>query len=94
MRLLRLTLATCILFISGPAFAQDWTEYTSRQDFFSVSFPVEPTVEDITYTSQYEADYPARVYTRQNGESRYAITVFYYADAERRFTEQGRSSHH
>ena len=89
MGLLRLTLATCILFISGPAFAQSWIEYTSQQDFFSVNFPGEPTVEDITYTSQYEAEYPARVYTRQNGESRYSMTVVDHTDAARIFKERG-----
>ncbi len=88
MRLLRLTLVTCILFISGPAFAQSWIEYTSRQDLFSINFPGEPTVEDTTYTSQYEAEYPARVYTRQNGESRYSITVVDHTDAARIFKER------
>ena len=89
MGLLRLTLATCILLISGPAFAQSWIEYTSRQDLFSINFPGEPTVEDTTYTSQYEAEYPARVYTRHNGESRYSITVVDHTDAERIFKERG-----
>jgi hypothetical protein len=94
MGLLRLTLVTCILFISGPAFAQSWVEYTSRQDLFSVNFPGEPTVEDITYTSQYEAEYPARVYTRQNGESSYSITVVDHTDAERIFKERGSLNAH
>ena len=89
MGLLRLTLVTCILLISGPAFAQSWIEYTSRQDLFSINFPGEPTVEDTTYTSQYEAEYPARVYTRHNGESRYSITVVDHTDAERIFKERG-----
>jgi hypothetical protein len=86
MRLRRLIPVVCILSVSmlsvsAPAFAQSWIEYTSLEDRFSVNFPGEPTVEDTTYTSQYEADYPARVHTRVNGESRYSITVVDHTNA-------------
>ena len=66
MRLGRLIPAVCILSVSilcvsAQAFAQSWIEYTNLEDRFSVNFPGEPTVEDTTYTSQYEAEYPARI---------------------------------
>ena len=94
MGLLRLTLATCILFISGPAFAQSWIEYTSRQDHFSINFRVSRQWRTPPTPPQYEAEYPARVYTRQNGESRYSITVVDHTDAERIFKERGRLGAH
>jgi len=74
-------LCVSILCASAPAFAQSWIEYTSLGDRFSVNFPGEPTVVDTTYTSQYEAEYPARVYTRVNGQSRYSITVVNHTNA-------------
>jgi hypothetical protein len=61
--------------VSAQAFAQSWIEYTNLEDRFSVNFPGEPTVEDTTYTSQYEAEYPARVHSRVNGGNRFSITV-------------------
>lgn len=44
-----------IVFAATPAFAQNftWTEYVSRQDFFSVSFPGEPSVEELLYPTEY-----------------------------------------
>ena len=59
MHLIPLVSAALVLTISGPAFAQEWKEYVSKQDLFSVSFQGEPTVRDITYQSEYR-DRPAR----------------------------------
>ena len=61
MRLNRLVPAALILFVSGPAFAQDWVEFTSQADFFTVNFPSEPKVRETTYRSEYGYDLPARV---------------------------------
>ena len=65
----------------GLAFAQGWTEYVSREDFFSVSFPGEPTVEDITYAAEYRISLPGRVHSIENRRGRYSVTVVNYADA-------------
>ena len=70
MRLNRLVPAAFILFVSGPAFAQDWIEYTSNADFFTVNFPGEPKVRETIYRSEYGYDLPARVYSAEAGESR------------------------
>ena len=53
MRLIPLVAAAFVLLVSGPAFGQEWTEYASRADFFTVNFPGEPEVRDIAYPTEY-----------------------------------------
>ena len=57
MRLLPLVSAAVVLLMSGPAFAQEWIEYASQEDFFTVNFPSEPTVQEITYPTEYRVTY-------------------------------------
>lgn len=83
MRLVKLTPVVWVLFVSGLCFAQGWIEYVDRVERFSVNFPAEPTVRDITYMGERGDPYPARVYTAAEGPHRYAVTVVNYADAER-----------
>ena len=82
MRLIRLILAALILSISGLSFAQDWIVYVNRAERFSVNFPGEPRVHDMTYMSERGDTLLARVYTAQEGPRRYSITVVNYADAD------------
>ena len=65
-----------------------WIEYVSRQDFFIVNFPGQPTVRDITYETEYGIKLPARVYTVDSGSNRYAVTVVDYSPADRIHTER------
>jgi hypothetical protein len=88
MRLIPLVVVTSLLLFSGPAFAQEWITYTSRPDMFSVNFPGQPKVQDITYTSELDAKFPARVYTAEEGPSRYSMTVVDYTDSVRIHTER------
>ncbi len=81
MRLVPLMSAALIMCTSGLAFAQAWTEYVSREDYFSVSFPGEPTVEDITYAAEYRISLPGRAHSIDNRRGRYSVTVVNYADA-------------
>jgi len=74
--------AALILVVSGPTFAQEWIQYASRTDSFGVNFPSEPTVQDITYPTEYGIRLPGRVYSVVNGPSRYSVTVVDYKDAE------------
>ena len=70
-------LAVCLL-APRPAAAQEWIEFSSSQDLFSVNFPQQPKVETITYVSQQEAPLPGRVYTATEGQSKYSMTVIEY----------------
>ena len=83
MRVVKLTSATLALSLSAPVFAQSfsWTEYVSREDYFSVSFPGEPSIEEITYPTEYRITLPGRVYSYEDGPYRYSVTVVDYKDA-------------
>lgn len=87
---MRLVPAALILFGPGALCAQGWAEYASRTDFFSVNLPGPPAVEEITYTSEYEAGFPARTHVLEDGPARYSVTVVDYTDAERIHAERAR----
>ncbi len=69
------------LFLSSTCFAQDWFEFTSSEDLFTINMPVEPVVEDIDWPSEYGAVFPGRVYTSTSRDRIYAVTVIDYTDA-------------
>ena len=83
MRLLSI-LAAFVLCAPGPALAQEWDTYANTADRFSITFPGEPAVEEITWESEYGAVMPGRVYSVEQGPSRYSVTVIDYTDAEAR----------
>ena len=68
--------------ILGLCFAQGWIEYHNRADFFSVNFPGEPKVRDISYRTEYFITLPGRVYSYENGPNRYSVTVVDYTNLE------------
>ena len=88
MRLYPVIAAALSLFISCPLFAQGWIEFASREDFFTVNFPAEPAVRDITYDTEYFITLPGRVYSYESGASRYSVTVVNYAAAAERHAER------
>ena len=91
MRLTPLVPAAFVLFISAPSFAQEWIEFASRADRFTCNFPVQPTITETTYRSEYGADLPARVYSAAQGQSRYSMRVVDYNQAQRILTEKARN---
>jgi hypothetical protein len=90
-RLLLLVLIAATVLDPRPAAAQQWIEYASRDDFFSINFPGQPRVQDIAWMSEQGAEFPGRVYSVENGPTRFAITVVDYTEAERINTERARS---
>jgi hypothetical protein len=83
--------AIVVLLISGSAYAQEWTEFVSREDRFTTNFPGTPQVKESTYRSQFGADLPSRVYGATLGESQFSITVVDYREIEKLLTEKARS---
>jgi len=77
-----------ILFMSGASAAQDWVEYASRADLFTVNFPGQPKVQDITYRTEYGITIPGRVHSYEDGPNRYAVTVIDYADVQKIHAER------
>jgi hypothetical protein len=85
MRLIPLVSAALLL-ASAPAVAQDWIDYVSRADFFTVNFPSQPKVSDITYKTEYGLALPGHTYSVDSGRSRYSITVVDLIDTEKLHT--------
>ena len=90
MRLMRLVPAALILLSPAYAFAQapsifapgqEATDYVSKADYFSINFPTEPKIQEITYPDEYRITLPGRLYTSEVGKSRYRVTVVDYRDA-------------
>jgi len=68
---------------SAQVLDQDPISYVSKADYFSIDFPAEPKVTDITYPDEYRITLPGRVYTSTVGKSRYTVTVIDYRDAQK-----------
>jgi hypothetical protein len=77
-----------LLFLSGSAFAQEWTEYQNIQDGFKVDFPGQPKSTETTWTSEYGYKLPARIYSAERGKERYSMTVVDYNPIEQQGTER------
>jgi hypothetical protein len=83
--------AVIVASLSTAGFAQEWTEFASREDGFSTNFPGAPTITTSTYRSQFGADLPARVYSATLGRSRFSVTVVDYRSIEKILTEKAKS---
>jgi hypothetical protein len=70
--LLLLGLATLI---PTASHGQNWREFEDLEDRFSVNFPGEPVVEEISYMLEDGMTIPARRYSVRTGEEYYAVTV-------------------
>ena len=79
--------ASLVVLLCQPSFAQEWIQYASKADLFGVNFPGEPKVQDIAYTTEFGITLPGHVYSANQGQSRYAITVVDFKDAEKIHTE-------
>jgi hypothetical protein len=91
MRLMPLMSATLVLAMSGTSLAQEWTEFASPEEHFTVTFPGKPKVTETTWISQFGVILPARIYTGPEGSSRYSVTVVDYTPVERLLTERSRT---
>ncbi|MSO81906.1 MAG: hypothetical protein EXQ53_01220 [Acidobacteria bacterium] len=91
MRLSSIVAAAFIVLLAGSAFAQEWVEFRSQEDRVTVTFPVQPTVTQTTYKSQFGADLPSRVYSAAQGQNRFSLTVVDYSRIEQILTEKAKS---
>jgi hypothetical protein len=82
MRLVRLVPALLVLMASAPALAQNWFQFEDKAERFTVNFPGEPTVTDITYPSEYDGVHSAKLYKVSDGTTDYSVTVVYMPDAQ------------
>ena len=91
MRLMPLMSSALVLAMSGTSFAQEWTEFASPEEHFTITFPSQPTVTETTWTSQFNAILPAHIYSGANSSGRYSVTVVDYSPVERLLSERSRT---
>jgi hypothetical protein len=91
MRLMPLISSALVLALSGTSFAQEWTEFVSKEEHFTITFPGQPKVTETTWTSQFNAILPARIYSGTQGTGRYSVTVVDYNPIERLLSERSRT---
>jgi hypothetical protein len=91
MRLGPIVSAALILFMSGSVFAQEYVEFKSQQDRFTVLFPVQPKVTETTFKSEFGGILPARAYSAEFNGGRYSVTVVDYNNIQAIDTEKAKS---
>lgn len=85
MRLIKISkLMPLVLGLVFPVatYAQGWIKYVNEGDQFIVNFPAEPELLEVDYTTESGAIIPSRLYSVENDNGRYAITVVDYTVAE------------
>jgi hypothetical protein len=88
MRRISITTAALVLAITGTSAAQAFIQYSSRMDFFAVSFPGEPGIRETTWASEHDIPLPARIYSVENARGRFSMTVVEYKDIEKLHTNR------
>jgi len=73
--------ATVLLVSPGAASAQGWREFRSRDEFFMVSMPADPTVTETMYAAASGARLPAKVFRATDDGSVFSMTVVHYMNA-------------
>jgi hypothetical protein len=78
-------MAICIALLlssTGVAVAQEWQEFVFQKDGFSINFPGQPRITEITWQSQFNYKLPGRVYSAEKGPERFSMTVVDYTTLE------------
>ena len=92
MRIIALIFAFALqLAIGGTAAAQEWDEYVSLPDGFTLNFPGKPTITEGTWNSQLNYKLPMRVYSAAKGQERYSMTVVDYSGIEQQGIERAKT---
>ena len=71
-----------LLALPGFASAQGWIKYVNESERFIVNFPGEPDAREIDYTAESGVAMPARIYSVEDADTRYSVTVVDYTAAE------------
>jgi hypothetical protein len=83
LRCLHVLVPTVFLFMSAVGHAQEWIEYASRSDMFTVNFPGQPDVRDINWETEYRITIPGHVHRYDDGQSHYSVTVVDYSNVQK-----------
>jgi hypothetical protein len=90
MRSLHAVLSTALLLATaGPLLAQeDFTDYASKEDFFTITFPGKPTIMDGTWVTERGVILPSKIYTVDEPHGHHVLTVVDYTPVERVLTQK------
>ena len=77
-------LVPIVLFLlPGVGRGQEWIEYVSRDDLFTVNFPAQPTVSTVDWKTEYGLTLPSHVHRYDTANSHYLVTVVNYSDVQK-----------
>ena len=88
MRLNRIIQVAFLVAVAGPVSAQDWATIKFIDDGFRANFPGEPTIEPITYETEFDMQLPGRVYHAADALGDYSITVVDYLASQQLHDER------
>ena len=91
MRLIRSSRRLWSWLSPAPRSRRSGTSSSATEERFSCNFPGQPTITETTWTSQFGAILPARVYTGTQGTGRFVITVVDYRPIQRLLSERSMS---
>ena len=80
-----------VLALSSSTFAQEWEEFFSKEERFTCNFPGKPVITERTWTSQFGAILPARIYSGTSGPGKFSVTVVDYNPIQRLLSERSMS---
>lgn len=88
----KLLIASALLVaMSGPLFAQeDYVEFSSKEDLFTITFPGKPAVTEGIWTTEYGVVLPSKIYTISGITGKHTLTVVDYSPVERIAAEKSR----
>ena len=89
---MRATLCLSALLLAAtvtPALAQDdYTEFASKEDRFTIVFPGKPTLTEGTWLTEYGVTLPSKIYTVSGITGKHTLTVVDYTPVERVLDEK------
>ena len=86
MRSVPLLLVALIVPVVAPA--QDWKTLTVIEDGFRSNYPGDPTVQNVSYETEFRLSLPGHLYRAADALGRYSTTVVDYRDVERLHNER------
>ena len=75
-----IVVAFAVVASAPAAFAQEYIEFTSPADGFSIAFPLQPKVTEGTFTTQNGSVLPSRIFTADTRTGHYVVTVVDYTN--------------
>jgi hypothetical protein len=88
MRLIQIIQVAFLVAAAGSVSAQDWATFKFIDDGFRANFPGEPTIEPITYDTEFGMQFPGRIYHAADALGDYSTTVVDYRASQQLHDER------